>query len=288
VLTDKRNGWNGKTTLLTLLRVFFGEYLESSTKFFCRPLFSNENKNSHDGGLEPLKGKRVALADELKKNMLLDDALLKNIAGGSLYYVTGRELGTKTRFKFKWQAGVIMVFNEGDCPKFDSTDTALTSRMVVCPMRSKFTSDKVAQTMEPYTYELDPLIHEKFSEWRSALLDFLIPYCSKTGLSGMKIPDSMKEWKDDIVSNNNEIGDWLNEQTEAGISTDFVSLVDLKDLYTRDTEITGKRLSSKEFMAVAKALFIGKGLIYKDQHNYYEGSTRRQKRKTFLGLKQKV
>ena len=79
-----------------------------------------------------MKGKRVALADELKSNMLLDDAFLKNIAGGSLYTATGREMGSKTRFKFKWQAGVIMVFNEGDCPKFDSKDNALMNRMVVC------------------------------------------------------------------------------------------------------------------------------------------------------------
>ena len=233
-----------------------------------------------------MKGKRVALADELKKNMLLDDAFIKNIAGGSLYIASGREVGTKTRFKFKWQAGVIMVFNEGDCPKFDSTDTALMSRMIVCPMRSKFTADKTALTMEPYTYEMDPLIHKKFPEWRSALLDYLIPYCHENGLSEIEIPASMKEWKDDIITGNNEIGDWLNENTESGSSTDFVSLVDLRDFYGNQ-HTAGRKLSPKEFVSTAKALFVSRGLLFKEQHNFKEGGKWKLKRNIVLTIKQK-
>jgi len=143
------------------------------------------------------------------------------------------------------------------------------NRMIVCPMRSKFTNDKIVQTMEEYAYEQDALIHEKFPEWRSSLLDYLIRYCLKTGLSGINIPASMKEWKDDIITNNNEVGDWLNEHIEAGDLTDFVSFVDLKGIYDRDPNIPfGKKLSLKDFVTVAKALFVSRGLVIKDHHRF--------------------
>ena len=163
---------------------------------------------------------------------------------------------------------------------------ALTSRMLVCPMRSKFTTDKVAQTMEPYTYDLDSLIHKKFKDWRSALLDYLILYCHENGLSGLNIPDSMKEWKDDIVTGNNEVGGWLDEHTEAGGPSDFVSLVDLKDLYCNQ-QIRGKPLSSKDFMAAAKALFVGRGLAFKERHRFTIGGVRKEKKSVVLCRKSK-
>ena len=89
----------------------FGDYLKSSAKFFCKGHF-DKDKDSHDAGLEPLKGKRVLLADELKKSMKLDDALVKNLAGGH-YVVEGRKIGIFDQFKFVWQAGIIMVFQRG-------------------------------------------------------------------------------------------------------------------------------------------------------------------------------
>ncbi|KAG0375851.1 hypothetical protein BGX24_008577 [Mortierella sp. AD032] len=135
ILTDKWSGNNGKSRLLALLREFFGDYLKSSTKFFCKGHFDKDN-DSHDAGLEPMKGKRVVLADELKF-MRLDDALVKNLAGGH-YAAEGHRIGVLDQLKFTWQAGIIMVFNEGDCPTFDPSDIAFMERMLVCPMRSKF------------------------------------------------------------------------------------------------------------------------------------------------------
>ncbi|KAF9343783.1 hypothetical protein BGX26_005203 [Mortierella sp. AD094] len=221
VLTDKRSGNNGKSTLLALLREFF-------------------DKDSHDAGLEPLKGKRIVLADELKKSMRLDDALIKSLAGGH-YVVEGRRIGR-----------IIMVFNEGDCPTFDPSDTAFMERMLVCPMRSKFVvCDQDDE--DSYTYKIDPTIHEEFPSWRSSLLDYLIQHCSKSGLVGMGIPAAMKEWKDEIVIGNNEIAEWLLEHTELA-EGDFMSLSELRDLYIGSAG-HHTRLSNKGFNSAAKALF---------------------------------
>ncbi|KAF8970749.1 hypothetical protein BGZ46_010402 [Entomortierella lignicola] len=284
VLTDKRSGNNGKSTLLDLLRVFFGDYLESSTKFFCKAHF-DKDRDSHDAGLEPLKGKRVVLADELKKSMKLDDALIKNIAGGH-YVVGGRIIGTGNRFKYTWQAGVIMVFNELDCPTFDPTDTAFMERMVVCPMRSKFVvCDQDDE--DSYTYKINPTIHEVFPSWRSSLLDYLIQYCSKSGLIGKSIPTAMKEWKDEIVTNNNDIGEWLIEQTELGNRDEFVSINDLRDKYMALAGYSN-RMPSKEFNSAAKALFVSKGYKIKDSHNYFRDGLRKHARNVVFGLKMRL
>ncbi len=281
ILTDKRDGNNGKSTLLNLLRVFFGDYLKSSTKFICKASF-DKDKDSHDGGLEPLKGKRVMLADELKKNMKLDEGLIKNLAGGK-YVVEGRRFGKVDQFKFTWQAGIIMVFNEGDCPKFDSTDKAFMERMLVCPMRSKFINC-ANDNVETNTYIIDPQIDENFVNWRSSLLDYLKDYCNIDGLCKFDIPKSMCEWKEDIISGNNELADWIFENVEVTNQIeDVVSLNDLKDKYKNNYGLRG--VSDRDFMAIAKALFTSKGFEIRDRHRTRIGGKQIEKRNAVVRIK---
>jgi phage/plasmid-associated DNA primase len=281
ILTDKRDGNNGKSTLLNLLRVFFGDYLKSSTKFICKASF-DKDKDSHDGGLEPLKGKRVMLADELKKNMKLDEGLIKNLAGGK-YVVEGRRFGKVDQFKFTWQAGIIMVFNEGDCPKFDSTDKAFMERMLVCPMRSKFINC-ANDNIETNTYIIDPQIDENFVNWRSSLLDYLKDYCKIDGLCKFDIPKSMCEWKEDIISGNNELADWIFENVEVTNQIeDVLSLNDLKDKYKNHHGLRG--ISDRDFMAIAKALFTSKGFEIKEKMQYRVNGSNTTKRNVVLRIK---
>ncbi|MGL5961600.1 MAG: PriCT-2 domain-containing protein [Cetobacterium sp.] len=281
ILTDKRDGNNGKSTLLNLLRVFFGDYLKSSTKFICKASF-DKDKDSHDGGLEPLKGKRVMLADELKKNMKLDEGLIKNLAGGK-YVVEGRRFGKVDQFKFTWQAGIIMVFNEGDCPKFDSTDKAFMERMLVCPMRSKFINCE-NDNNETNTYIIDPQIDENFVSWRSALLDYLKEHCNIDGLCKLNIPKSMCDWKEDIISGNNELADWIFENVEVTNQIeDVVSLNDLKDKYKNHHGLRG--VSDRDFIAIAKALFTSKGFEIKDKLQYRINGGKTTKRNVVLRIK---
>ncbi|CCV02478.1 Primase [Armadillidium vulgare iridescent virus] len=258
-----------------------GIYLKGSTKFICKGAF-DKDKDSHDAGLEPLKGKRVMLADELKKNMKLDEGLIKNLAGGR-YVVEGRKFGKVDQFKFIWQAGIIMVFNEGDCPKFDSTDNAFMERMLVCPMRSKFkTCEK--DDLSSLTFKLDPQIDANFEVWRSSLLDLLAKYCRIDGLCQMTIPSSMKEWKEEIISGNNELADWIMDNIEeTNNSEDVLSLNELKDKYKG---IYGPRsISDRDFISIAKALFNSKGYEILERHRLMVNGTRIQKRNAITGIK---
>ncbi|AXN77267.1 ATPase [Heliothis virescens ascovirus 3i] len=283
LLTDRRNGNNGKSTLLTLWRTFFGGYVKANTKFLCRGAFEKD-KDSHDAGMEPLKGKRLLIADELKKTMRLDEGLIKNLAGGP-YTVEGRRIGRVDVFTFKWQANIVMVFNEGDCPKFDSTDTAFMNRLLVCPMRSKFVTDIDRDDTATHTYVLDADITNKFKLWNSALMDLLRQYLQNTrGLLNVTIPSSMLEWKEDIVEKNNELSDWIMSQIEiTGNRKDFLSLNDLKEMYRG---VHGVRsLADRSFVEIARALLDSKDLEFHEEFKYYIKDVRKKKRQVYCGVR---
>lgn len=279
VLTDKRNGNNGKSTLIALLRRFFGDYTKTSNKFLLKGSF-DKDKDSHDGGLEPLKGKRILICDELKKNMRLDEGLIKNLAGGE-YTVEGRRLGKATQFKFIWQAGIVMIFNEGDCPKFDCTDNAFMERLVVVPMRSKFVNDE--EDPETFTFKRDADITDKFDLWRSALLNFFLKYINKKGLNEVKIPPSMRKWKEEILNENNELRDWLFSFIQKDDSG-FISLNELKDKY-RLAFPHDRSLKNKDIERMINSLFNNIGVYLKERYQYREDGKKIEKRNVYIGYK---
>ncbi|GIY97219.1 hypothetical protein CEXT_149521 [Caerostris extrusa] len=77
-----------------------------------------------------------------------------------------------------WQAGIVLVMNENDFPKFDFSDEPFMQRMVVCPFRSKFV-EVFDTTQEPHTFVRDSDIGKKFDNWRSSVLDLLWEYKHK-------------------------------------------------------------------------------------------------------------
>ena len=228
-LTDRRAGNNGKSTLLTLFGLFFGNYSTVNTKFVCKGSFDRD-RDSHDAGLEPMKGIRILSAEELKENMILDVGFLKRIAGGPGVTVTGRRCGSSETFVFVWQAGVVLVFNEGDCPKFDSGDSAFMNRMIVVPMRSKFVSDAQGLHDEEWTYLMDSTISSKFPEWLSALADILVEsYTVDVGVFE-NLPAEMREWRTGLTTEGNPYGEWLSNNVEVtGDQNDVLLLSTLKN-----------------------------------------------------------
>jgi hypothetical protein len=117
--------------------------------------------------------------------------------GGGGVQVCGRRCGSGTQFEFTWQTGIALIFNEGDCPQFDAGDAAVVSRMVVAPFRAKFVDGPPAADAEEYTYPMDEQIGYKFGAWRSANL--LLEHYEVGALKESRIPQSMREWKSDVL-----------------------------------------------------------------------------------------
>ena len=103
------------------------------------------------------------------------------------------------------------------------------------------------------TAMMNPNIDSNFEKWRSSLLDYLIGYCKLDGLCQMKIPPSMKEWKEDIISGNNELGEWIWENVEITKNPeDVLSVSELKEKSKSDFGTRG--FSDRDFISTTKAL----------------------------------
>ncbi|PNH10549.1 hypothetical protein TSOC_002706 [Tetrabaena socialis] len=218
------SGNNAKSTFANLVLSFFGRLAKTNTKFVCKGSFDRA-KDDHDAGLAPLKGKRLIIAEELKAAMTLDEAMIKQYTGGAGVIVEGRHLGSANTFRYVWQAGFMLIFNEGCCPKFDVGDAAFAGRMIVAPMRSKFVARELTQTEEPYTYKMDKELAQHFPTWMSSLADLLLEHFDINGLDDDRIPDVMKEWQKDILADSNPIAQWMDTHVKiTGLPEDFVVL----------------------------------------------------------------
>jgi phage/plasmid-associated DNA primase len=273
VLTDRRSGNNGKTTVLDLFRSTFGEcYTAVDTKFVCRGSFDRD-RDSHDAGTEPFQGKRLVVAEELKNTMKLDDAMLKRLTGGAHTVVTGRRCGSSARYSFTWQAGFVLIFNEGDCPQFDAGDTAFMERMLVAPMRSKFVAprsrgesrgesrDHQQEHEELWTFEANYDIKDEFPKWRSALLTILLEHYTSPSVFSVLPPD-MREWRTGLSADSNPLASWLDENVlQTNDCRDTIQL-------SREVKQACAHLTPyRTFNRYAKAYFVERSLDYRDKYD---------------------
>lgn len=242
--TDERKGANGKSTFFKLLQHFFGAYVVSSAKFFGKPKFE-QSREQHGGGTENFKGKRLVVAEELKSDSTLDTGMLKRYTGGTDVSVEDRSFGKGGYYKFIWQAGFLLIFNEGDCPQFDAGDGAFMERMVVAPFRAKFVSGHIPEDHEPWTFPKDMFVDDKFKQWRSAFADMLVEAYDGTVLDDDRIPVEMTKWKDGICTDSNVAAQWILRRIEiTGDRQDFVDLKQLGEEYSKGPKTS---LSEKEF-----------------------------------------
>ena len=275
VLTDKRSGNNGKSTLIRLVRQFFGEYTVVNTPFVCKGSFDRDAE-SHSAGTEALAGKRLLVAEELKRSMKLDVARLKMFSGGGGVEIAGRRCGSGSQFKYTWQAGIVLIFNEGDCPHFDVADGAFVNRMVVAPMRSKFVEAATLDAMDPdqevedYTFPMDVQFGDKFASWSSALADILLERYDVGALSDSRIPAAMKEWRSSIEGGVNPVSDWVDARLMVtGNREDYVLIKDLKLAYEDDKR--GGRVAAVPASEVGRLieakLITMQGVVYKKKND---------------------
>lgn len=258
VLTDRRDGHNGKSSLAKMLLNFFGKLAMRNTQFVCKGSF-DKDKSSHDAALGPTRGKRLLVADELKNTMTLDVAMFKDKAGGCTQ-VSGRAFGSSQQYNYVWQAGFLLIFNDSDCPKIDVADQAFIGRMIVAPMRSKFV-DVVGE--EPYTYLLDADLYKKFEFWRSSLADILMETEHQQLILLRNVPASMSEWRQDVAQGSNPVAEWLDTRVVAtGNYTDILLLATLESWKGSfcafcDEKSVYARLTTREFRKLAKAHLMG-------------------------------
>lgn len=268
ILTDRRDGNNGKTTFKKLLELFFSAHAETSDAailLVCGGNIHNMDRNGHGEGLRTYRAIRLVVVEELDKTMTLDSRLIKTLVGESAR-ISGRVCGVSDRFSFFWQAGIIMIFNEGHIPKYDTSDTALIERFAIAPMRSKFVARGELHNYadQQYTFEKDPTIAERMPDWLSALAMIFVDKFDESVSALDAIPVSMREWRTNITTESNPLHDWFSQNFRVTQDkADFIALETMFQYYTSQNSNSRDKMAAKEFKLQARSLLQGMGVAVK-------------------------
>lgn len=240
VLTDDRGGNNGKSTWINFLCGFFGQMTYNNTRLFLNSAIPD--KNGQDGILYKAFNKRLIVGSEFKSTMKLDVSLMKKLTG--IDPISGRHFGKDDDFCFTSQAGVILVYNEGDGPSEDLGDEAFQSRKIVFRMKSKFIRGAIEDNWETLTFQKKKI---EFSHYYSSFLKLLIPLSTNDWLEGEIITNDMADAKATDSPLQLQIYESIERLTVyTGNKKDYVQLRQLFD----NAKI--KHCELKEFLAIAK------------------------------------
>ena len=154
VLTDERDGSNGKTTLMRAVESVFGRLAAATQRSFLKANTSND-PNQHAANLLAYKGARLAFFDEPDKNAKLDIRRIKDLSSGASRQ-SGRACGGKEVVEFAWKALIVMACNEANFPVMDVSDRPFLKRMKPLRMRSLFvnTTEFPAFEGEPHVFPM--------------------------------------------------------------------------------------------------------------------------------------
>jgi very-short-patch-repair endonuclease len=282
VLTDTTGGNNGKTALSKMFVKFFGVHRfaahnSATTTFLCKGSIARDS-NSHNAGMQAYRRTRLLVAEELTCSMRLDEGLIKRLTGGLEVDVGGRACNgggeADELFVYDWQAGIVLIFNEGDCPQFDASDSAFIGRMIYATFRALFVKSSVHSQLdpeeEPFVHVSDKFVVHRFSAWRSALLDILRDVYRANEACENPTPLSFDEGRQSIAGRGNTVAEWLDDHVDVtGATGDTLLLARLGDLYA-----VGKAKKSvpDDFALLVKAYMSTKpGVLFRDKTSIKDG-----------------
>lgn len=260
-LTDRRQGFNGKTFVWDLIQAALGEAYACEAK---RELLYQNNApasvNSHDAGLKHMDGKRVVNITELSGNRSFECAFLKSVTGGPST-IPVRGAGGAVTENMRWTAKIIIQFNENKCPKFDTTDGALVERMVVVQHRARFcTPQNIGEYEgEPHTFLADTALKERLLAQPQLMLIYMLEGRQAYSVDRLGPPTSCLNWRGALVADKDEVVQWAQENVRQAETGWF----ELKDAYVL-FRATGNKLGRNRFRERLEAA-LQRGCFYKEK-----------------------
>lgn len=207
VLTDLRDGYNGKSTLIKCLQLVFGlgNYYKKGKPMHLG-VDKNASREGHSSNTVKYAGKRIAVFEEFPKTFTMDWSNLKDLTGGDSLQ-EGRKANSHDGVEFIFSCLIWMAMNLSGLVDFHKADAPTMSRCVTVPFRAKFRPTSEREEYEkdlkdgvPYTYMADPTIDDKLAE--------LGPYFLEWCLEGLKeyrrdpslnLPASFRHFKDESL-----------------------------------------------------------------------------------------
>lgn len=192
---------NGKSKLLELFALAFGEYADS----FPVTLFTGKRAQSNAATPEVAqsKGKRFMQVDEPEEGANINVGLMKYYTGGDV--IKTRAL-YKEPIKFKPQFKIILVCN--DLPKVPPYDGGVWRRLEVVEFISKFVEDP----QEENEYPRDEQLSEKLNEWKESFMSVLLEYYKLYKKEGLKAPDEVTKYTREFQKDCDIYSDFITDK----------------------------------------------------------------------------
>lgn len=262
VLTDTRDGYNGKSTLVKLFRFSFGDYYKKGLNKHLAP-DKGASRESHSSNTAEYEGIRVPCWEEFAKDFQMDWSYIKDLCGGNSQS-GGRRAHEKGATMFLYQGLMFMAMNLSALVDFEQADKPSMGRCETIPHRAKFYPATDIHDYEediknniPYTYMADPNIDEKLEE--------LAPYFLEWCLEGLKVyqsekdlilPASFREFKNETLDLNpvDTFADFVRNCIVTGESKDYIFQAEAYKKYIAYCKLKTKPgMSSKGFGVKYKA-----------------------------------
>lgn len=186
------SGSNGKSKLFECVRGILGDY---ATGFSSNALIRSRNAEDTKE-LAKLRGKRFALAEEIRAGTTWDEEKVKNLTSASALTV---KLMRENAFEVVAQQKVFVTTNY--TPVLDGTDYAMSRRIALISFPRR---------LEDHEKDVD-LPNKLRAEW-PGILAKLILAGRDWATQGIQLPDSVKRGVADYMAEHDEIQLWVDER----------------------------------------------------------------------------
>lgn len=188
------SGSNGKGVLMRTVQKILGDYAQSVAPNLLTSAYSG-NVNGPTPALARLLGARMVVCTELPTGRKLDDAFIKQYAGGD--ELTARATYGDV-FSFKPEGKLWLSTNE--IPDISASDDAMWRRLKPIPFRAKFQGDKV-----------DPKLEEKLDKEHSGILNWLLKGAKQFESTGLGTCTAVEKMQEQLRKDADSVLAWISE-----------------------------------------------------------------------------
>ncbi len=198
-------GRNGKSKLVELLKLTFGDYFGSvQSQLFTRP---RPDANSPDPGLLSLAHKKIVIASEPEKNSKLNSGFIKFITGRDS--TTLRNCHSNDMVDFTAKFITLLICN--DIPDCDDIDNAFSKRLRCINFPTEFVNEPQTDNQK----KIDVNINKNFDYWKLDFILLLIDYYKNyTSTHELKTTNNILKWTNQYKEDTDLYLQFLNENTE--------------------------------------------------------------------------
>ena len=234
-------GRNGKSKLIELLKITFGDYFGSvQSQMFTRP---RPDANSPDPGLLNLRKKRLIIASEPEKNCKLNSGFIK--------FITGRDSTTlrncHSNDMIDFTANFITLLICNDIPDCDDIDNAFSKRLRCLNFPTEFVNEPNKGNQK----KIDVNINKNFDYWKLDFMLLLIDYYKKYNEKNeLKPTPEILKWTNQYQENTDLYLQFINENTEENKEGHIhcSTLYDTFKFWFKNNNPNTKIPSNKEFI----------------------------------------